>query len=180
MSTNHTYGQRDIPARQDMIVTKWGARFHGRRFACAIGRGGIKAVKTEGDGVSPSGFWRIAGGRFRPDRGAQPTTGHIKFSPVLPSDIWSDDSTDPHYNHGLKARAHPFSHERLRRADRLYDIILISGWNFPDAVTAKGSAIFVHNWRRPRYPTEGCIAFAAPDLKWIIAHWSPRSRILVR
>lgn len=180
MSTNDAYPQRNIPAREDMIVTKWGAHFHGRRFACAIGRGGINAKKTEGDGVSPRGFWRITNGRFRPDRETRPTTNYIKFTPVLPFDIWSDDITDPCYNHGLKAYAHPFSHERLRRADRLYDVILISDWNFPDAIASKGSAIFVHKWRKPRHPTEGCIAFAAPDLKWIIAHWSPRSRILVR
>ncbi len=167
------------PNRTDMVVTKWGARFHGRHIPCSVGRGGIGPEKSEGDGVSPSGVWRVVGGGYRPDRMAAPKI-RVALFPVLPNDIWSDDVTDPDYNHGLNAFAHPFGHEKLRRADPLYDIVLFSDWNWPDAIPGKGSAIFIHAWRSQRYPTAGCIAFAPHDLRWIISRWSQNSRIFVR
>lgn len=162
-----------------MVVTRWGARFRGRRFPCAVGRGGITQDKREGDGATPAGLWRLVGAGYRADRTAAP---ELPFRPhaVGPGDIWSDDPEDPAYNHGLRAPGHRFGHERLRRADRLYDLVLISDWNWPDAVAGRGSAIFVHVWRARRYPTAGCIAFARGDLMWIMARWSRRSRIFVR
>ena len=61
------------------------------------------------------------------------------------------------------------SHEKLRRADPLYDVIMLTDWNWPQAQAGKGSAIFLHQWRRPGYPTEGCIAFDRTHLHWIAA-----------
>ena len=43
----------------DLVVGRWGARFGGRRFPCAVGRGGIGAKRAEGDGVTPVGRHRI-------------------------------------------------------------------------------------------------------------------------
>ena len=157
-----------------MVVTKWGARFCGRHLPCSIGRGGNTSGKREGDGASPAGVWRLVGGMHRADRGVV-----HGLAPAGPTDIWSDDPHDPAYNHALRARAHPYSHETLRRADPLYDIVLFSDWNWPDSRPGKGSAIFVHLWRRPRYPTAGCIAFARKDLIWILARWTVHSRIFV-
>ena len=162
-----------------MIVTQWGARFRGRVFPCSIGRGGMTSNKVEGDWASPVGVWRLVDGGFRADRIARPKSG-VNLRAIGPCDIWSDDPADPDYNHGLRARNHPFGHEKLRRRSRNYDIVLMSDWNWPDAVPGKGSALFVHLWRRPRYPTAGCIAFSRPDLEWILARWSKRSRIFVR
>jgi len=172
-----------IPTRHDMVVTKWGARFCGRRMPCSIGRGGISASKTEGDGVTPSGIWRIAGAGFRADRIAKPrrqSPPGFHMRAIGPHDIWSDDPTDPAYNHAVRAINHPFGHEKLRLRDPLYDIVLMSDWNWPDAVPGKGSAIFVHYWRRPRYPTAGCIAFSPRDLQWIVMRWQRQSRIFVQ
>ena len=41
---------------------RWGARFGGRRFPCAVGRGGIGVKRAEGDGVTPAGRHRDRGG----------------------------------------------------------------------------------------------------------------------
>ena len=162
------------PRRGDMRVGRWGARFHGRRIPCAIGRGGITHHKREGDGASPAGVWRLTGGLYRADR-VTPVRG---LDRVGPRDIWSDDPGDPAYNTLQRSAAHPYSHERLRRGDRLYDIVLFSDWN-AHGVPGDGSAIFVHLWRAPRFPTAGCIAFAEPDLRWIISRWRPSTRIFV-
>lgn len=162
----------------DLVVTRWGARFRGRRFPCAVGRGGITRDKREGDGATPAGIWRLAFGAYRADR-IVPPTSVLPLVPIGPGDIWSDDPADPAYNHWLNAPAHPFGHERLRRADPLYDLVLVSEWNWPDARPGKGSAIFLHAWRRPRYPTAGCIALRPDHLRWIVMRWSVRSRVVV-
>jgi L,D-peptidoglycan transpeptidase YkuD (ErfK/YbiS/YcfS/YnhG family) len=56
----------------DMVVTRMGLHFMGRRFACTIGRGGVTARKREGDGATPSGKHRIVGMLYRPDRMTRP------------------------------------------------------------------------------------------------------------
>ena len=162
-----------------MIVTRWGARFHGRQIPCSIGRGGIRAEKREGDGASPAGIWRLTGGLYRPERQARPKA-RIALGPARPRHVWSDDPEHAGYNHLLMTRGARFSHERLRRADPLYDIVLFSDWNWPEPRAGAGSAIFVHHWRRPRFPTAGCIGFAAPDLRWILSRWQPHGRIFLR
>ncbi|WP_107845783.1 L,D-transpeptidase family protein [Litoreibacter ponti] len=148
----------------------------GRSFASSIGKGGITARKQEGDGATPEGVHRFVGMLYRPDRMERPTDW---AKPIGPSDLWSDDGADPDYNHMVRA-PHPFSHERLSRADPLYDLILITDWNWPYSVPGRGSAIFVHRWRKPRHPTEGCVAFAPEDLLWIARRLRPQSRLIVR
>jgi len=158
----------------DIVVTKWGARFRGRRFPCAIGKGGITDNKHEGDGATPRGIHALPHVWARPDRisvhGARPIT---------PRDLWCDAPNHALYNGAVKS---PFSgsHEKLRRADPLYDLFVVTDWNWPVATPHKGSAIFVHRWRKPRHPTEGCVAFRADHLAWIVDHITPRTRLVIR
>ncbi|WP_444667520.1 L,D-transpeptidase family protein [Cereibacter changlensis] len=164
--------------RGDLLVGRWGASFAGRRFACSIGRGGISAAKREGDGATPVGSHRITGLLYRPDRVAVSALPDWAV-PIGPGDLWSDDPRDPEYNHMVRA-PHPFRHERLSRADPLYDVILTTDWNWPWARPGRGSAIFLHSWRKPRHPTAGCVAFAREDLLWIANRLSPETRLIVR
>ena len=80
---------------------------------------------------------------YRPDRIAKPADWAV---PILNGDLWSDDVKDPDYNMMVRA-PHRFYHERLRRADPMYDLVLITDWNWPYAVKGRGSAIFIHAWR---------------------------------
>lgn len=164
--------------RGDLLVGRWGASFGGRRFACSIGRGGISAAKREGDGATPVGSHRITGLLYRPDRVAVSDLPDWAV-PIGPGDLWSDDPRDPEYNHMVRA-PHPFGHERLSRADPLYDVILTTDWNWPWARPGRGSAIFLHSWRKPRHPTAGCVAFAREDLLWIAKRLAPETRLIVR
>ena len=98
---------------------------------------------------------------------------------IGPCDLWSDDPKDDNYN--LMVRApHGFSHEKLRRADPLYDLVILTDWNWPFAVPGRGSAIFLHRWRRPGYPTAGCVAFDPQDLLWIAQRIRHQTRLIVR
>lgn len=159
-------------------VTRWGARLDDRHMPCAIGRGGITRAKREGDGATPAGTHRIAGLLYRPDRMPPPAPWAV---PIGAFDRWSDDPTDPAYNQHLPgALWHPFGSETLRRPDPLYDLVLLTDWNWPDRRPGAGSAIFLHRWRRPRHPTEGCVAFAAADLLWLARRLQPGDGLHVR
>jgi L,D-peptidoglycan transpeptidase YkuD (ErfK/YbiS/YcfS/YnhG family) len=161
--------------RRDLVVTPSGLRFMGRHFACTLGRGGVTDDKREGDGCTPRGVHGLIGMLYRPDRLAAPADWAL---PVGPCDLWSDDPRDEDYN--LMVRApHPHSHERLRRADPLYDIVILTDWNWPRARRGRGSAIFVHAWRRPGAPTAGCVAVAPAALRWIAPRITVASRLVV-
>lgn len=158
------------------MVLPSGLRFLGRRFACTIGRGGITSDKREGDGATPAGRHRIVGMLYRADRIARPAPWAVAIGP---RDLWCDDPAHPGYN--LPARA-PLaaSHERLRRADPLYDLVLLTDWNWPLPVPGRGSAIFVHRWRRPGHPTAGCVGLRPDHLRWIAARIEPGAPLMVR
>ncbi|UWQ62419.1 L,D-transpeptidase family protein [Leisingera caerulea] len=159
----------------DLILTPHGVRFQGRVLPCSIGKGGLSRAKREGDGATPVGTHRIAGMLYRPDRLSRPAPW---AQPIGPGDLWSDDAGHSAYNRHVRA-PYAFSHEKLRRADPLYDLVLITDWNWPDAVPGKGSAIFLHQWRRPGFPTEGCIAFSRSHLHWLAARIQPGTRLIV-
>lgn len=160
---------------RDLVLTPRGLRFMGRHWPCAIGRGGVTAAKREGDGATPRGVHRIVGLLYRPDRMARPVDWAV---PIRPGDLWSDDPEDPDYN--LMVRApHAHSHERLRRADPLYDLVILTDWNWPRAERGRGSAIFLHAWRRPGYPTAGCVALDPRHLRRIAGMIGYETRLIV-
>ncbi len=147
----------------------------GRVLPCAIGQGDVTNDKKEGDGATPSGTHIITGMYYRPDRMAAPNNWAV---PIGPRDLWSDASSEAQYNLHVRA-PYPHSHEIMRRSDPLYDMVLITDWNWPIATPGKGSAIFLHVWRRPRYPTAGCVAFSKQNLHWIVNRIAPGTRLIV-
>ncbi len=158
-----------------MVLTPTGLRFLGQTFPCTIGRGGIRRKKREGDGATPRGVHRLVGMLYRPDRMARPADWAL---PIRPGDLWSDDPRHEDYN--LMVRApYPHSHERLRRADPLYDLVILTDWNWPYPVKGRGSAIFIHQWRRPGFPTEGCIGLRRDHLHWIAPRIRYETRLIV-
>ncbi|MEM9425598.1 MAG: L,D-transpeptidase family protein [Pseudomonadota bacterium] len=161
---------------RDLVVTPRGVRFWGRCFPCVVGRGGVVTGKREGDGGTPAGVHRLVGMLYRPDRIARPTNWAI---PIRPGDLWCDDPVHEDYN--LMVRA-PFgaSHERLRRADPLYDLVLLTDWNWPFAERGRGSAIFIHRWRRAGVPTEGCVGLRPEHLRWIAPRIVYETRLIVQ
>lgn len=160
----------------DLVVTRWGCRFMGRDFPCSIGKGEFSARKREGDGATPIGTHRIVGMLYRADRMARPADW---AKPIGPGDLWSDDMGDVDYNMMVRAPYAP-SHERLARADPLYDLVMLTDWNWPYPVKGRGSAIFIHAWRKARHPTEGCVAFRPDHLLWIAQRVRHQTRLIVQ
>ncbi|MEL7461592.1 MAG: L,D-transpeptidase family protein [Pseudomonadota bacterium] len=160
----------------DLVVSPRGLRFLGRTFPCSLGRGGLSHRKAEGDGATPVGTHRLVGMLYRPDRMTRPAGWAL---PIRPFDIWSDDPRDPDYNM-MGRRPSPWSHERLARPDPLYDLVILTDWNWPYAVKGRGSAIFMHRWRKPGHPTEGCVALAPEHLAWIAPRIRYSTRLIVK
>lgn len=159
----------------DLVVLPTHVRFAGRRFARTIGRSGLTDRKAEGDMATPRGVHKIIGMLYRPDRMARPTDWAV---PIGPTDLWSDDVADTDYNMMVNA-PHGFSHEALRRADPMYDLVLITDWNWPYAIKGRGSAIFIHAWRGQGRQTAGCVAFRPDHLRWISQRIRPNSRLVI-
>lgn len=158
------------------MLTYLGLRFQNHLFPYSMGHSGLTTQKFEGDGATPRGVHAITGLLYRPDRVARPT-GWAR--PIKRGDLWSNDPLDPAYN--LMVRApYSASHERLRRADQLYDLIVLTDWNWPNPVKGRGSAIFIHQWRRPKAPTEGCIGLRRRDLWRIARALRPGMRLIIR
>ena len=149
-----------------------------RAFRCALGRGGIANNKIEGDGATPAGEFKLRKIFYRQDRLECPKSS-LSLTAIRPEDRWSDDPTDPNYNH-LVQIPHAFKHETLWRDDSLYDIIVPLGYNDNPPVPGLGSAIFLHIAADQFAPTEGCIALAQSDLITIIECCNHKTGIVIR
>jgi L,D-peptidoglycan transpeptidase YkuD (ErfK/YbiS/YcfS/YnhG family) len=151
------------------------ARMLGHNFPCSIGSAGLRRNKIEGDCAVPCGVWQIEQVLYRADKIPRPRT----CVPVFPIHRWMCWCSDPQsklYNTLIHEKNLTIG-ERLFRNDNLYDCIAILNYNRPNAILGKGSAIFLHIWRRPHYPTKGCIAFSKTHLLWILAAWRPYSSV---
>lgn len=143
-------------------------RLAGQVWRCALGQGGIRADKREGDGATPAALMPLRRVLYRADRLAPPAGCRVPVEPIAPTDGWCDDPAHPDYNRRI-ALPHPARHERLWREDALYDILGVLGWNDELVQRGRGSAIFLHLARPDYAPTEGCIALAERDLRALLA-----------
>ena len=143
----------------------------------ALGRGGIRANKLEGDGGTPRGKFRLLRLWWRADRHPRPTT--LLPARRITGDIaWCDDPADRRYNQPFR-RAADASGDRLRRDDRLYDFVIEIDHNTRPRVAGRGSAVFIHVARPNRSPTAGCVAMATRELQRLLAGLGPRTLIAV-
>jgi L,D-peptidoglycan transpeptidase YkuD (ErfK/YbiS/YcfS/YnhG family) len=143
----------------------------------ALGRGGIKANKREGDGGTPRGRFRLKRLWWRNDRLAKPRT-LLPLRRIGTADGWCEDPRDRRYNQPIRLGAgHPG--DRLKRADHLYDLIVELDHNTRPRIAGRGSAVFVHIARPGFAPTAGCVALTAPALRRLVARLGPRTRITI-
>lgn len=133
-----------------------------RRWRCALGTGGVRADKREGDGATPAGTWPLGRVFYRADRIAPPDTP-LALTPLHPDMGWCDDSAHADYN-TLITCPHPARHERMWRDDAVYDVIVELLYNTDPVQPGRGSAIFMHVAKPDYSPTEGCIALRRDDL----------------
>jgi L,D-peptidoglycan transpeptidase YkuD (ErfK/YbiS/YcfS/YnhG family) len=143
----------------------------------ALGRGGVKANKREGDGATPRGTFRLKRLWWRAERHARPAT-LLPAQRIKPDDGWCEDPSDRHYNRPVKLPPRAKA-DRLARADALYDFIVEIDHNTRPRVAGRGSAVFIHVARPQFAPTAGCIALELSSLRRLLARVGPRTRIMV-
>jgi L,D-peptidoglycan transpeptidase YkuD (ErfK/YbiS/YcfS/YnhG family) len=162
----------------DLLVTAPDtAWWEGRPLRCAIGRGGFSAAKREGDGATPVGAWPMRRLLWRPDRLERPPTA-LPTRPIARADGWCDDPGSPDYNQPIALPA-AARHERLWRRDRVYDLVVVLGYNDAPVRSGRGSAVFLHVARRGFLPTEGCVALRRADLLSVLAGADETSRVVI-
>jgi L,D-peptidoglycan transpeptidase YkuD (ErfK/YbiS/YcfS/YnhG family) len=167
-----------VPGADIVVTGSQIARVGRLRVRRAIGRGGIRLDKREGDGATPAGIWPLREVLYRPDRMAMPVT-RLPVRALERYDGWCDAPGDARYNR-LVRLPYPASAEQLWRADHVYDLIVVVGYNDAPVVAGKGSAIFLHLARGDYAPTAGCVAFARPHLLSILSLIDARSRLIAR
>jgi L,D-peptidoglycan transpeptidase YkuD (ErfK/YbiS/YcfS/YnhG family) len=149
------------------IVFPGALTLQGETFRAALGRGGVRANKQEGDGATPVGVLPLRRVLYRPDRVEAPVSA-VPVQPLKPTDGWCDDPARPDYN-TLVDLPLDGSAEMLWRDDAIYDIIGVLGWNDHPIRPNLGSAIFLHIARPDFAPTDGCIALASDDLRRVLS-----------
>lgn len=150
----------------------------GQVFTCALGRGGVTAVKREGDGATPKARMKILSGCYRADRNRVAGGTRLRMRRIDAPSGWCDEPADRNYNRPVRL-PYPASHERMWRADHLYDICIILDWNMTPRRRNTGSAIFLHIARPGFKPTAGCIAVSPRVMTRLLPYLSARSVVHV-
>lgn len=148
-----------------------------RLLPCALGRSGRRAIKREGDGATPVGSWPARMVLYRPDAMPRPRTG-LPCRPIRRTDGWCDAPHDRNYNR-LVPLPYPASTEEMWRADALYDVVVVLGYNDHPRRRGAGSAIFMHVARPGFEPTAGCVALRRAELVRLVGRMRPGSRVVV-
>lgn len=144
------------------VISNNTLEFKGKVYRCALGKGGVKTDKREGDGTTPTGTFALRSILYRADRINAPQT-LLPLTALKETDGWCDDPEHPDYNRPVTL---PFqaSHEKLWRDDHIYDIIVVLGHNDDPPEPYLGSAVFFHLAREGYKPTEGCVALTLKDM----------------
>jgi L,D-peptidoglycan transpeptidase YkuD (ErfK/YbiS/YcfS/YnhG family) len=149
----------------------------GHTVPVALGRGGIRANKREGDGGTPKGTFRPRQLWWRNDRNPRPRT-FLPLRAIGPEDAWCEDPASRHYNQPIRLdRAR--GGDLLRRDDHLYDFIVEIDHNSSPAVRGRGSAVFLHLARDNFGPTAGCVAMTRSAMRQLLARLGPDTRIVI-
>tara|TARA_Y100000389_G_scaffold115950_1_gene113119 strand:- start:580 stop:1074 length:495 start_codon:yes stop_codon:yes gene_type:complete len=130
-------------------------------FKCSIGKNGLIKNKIEGDKRTPKGTFEIEHLYFRKDRLKKPKTS-LKTIEIKEKMGWCDDiKVQSKYNRLIKIEKN-IKHEKLKRNDQKYDLLIPIKYNFNKIKVGLGSCIFIHLTKDYK-PTAGCIALAQKD-----------------
>ena len=130
-------------------------------FKCCIGKNGVTRRKREGDYKTPSGIFKIGKLFFREDRIKKPKT-FLKAVKIEKNMGWCNDINHPEkYNRLIRSNS-KIKHEKLKRKDHKYDLLIPINYNSENPIPGLGSCIFIHLTKNYE-PTAGCIALKNKD-----------------
>jgi L,D-peptidoglycan transpeptidase YkuD (ErfK/YbiS/YcfS/YnhG family) len=147
------------------------------KFKCCIGKKGLTNNKKEGDKKTPKGTFEIENLYFRKDRLKKPFTS-LKCIEIRKGMGWCDDIRFPNkYNKLIKIEK-KIKHEKLKRKDYKYDLLIPIKYNFKKPIIGLGSCIFIHLTKGYK-PTAGCVALKKKDFLIMLKLIKKSSRIKI-
>ncbi len=133
-------------------------------------------TKVGGDGKSPAGVFSVSAAF---GYAASPTQGaSMPYTQATRQWRCVDDPTSKHYTRVVdETTVEPDwkSAEHLRRADKLYEWVIVIDHN-KDAVPRGGSCIFFHVWGNSKGASVGCTAMARPKIEELLRWLDPNAR----
>ena len=146
-------------------------------FKCSIGKNGLTTKKIEGDKKTPKGIFNIENLYFRKDRIDKPET-LLKCIDIKEKMGWCDDiKSAQNYNKLIKIDK-KIKHEKLKRKDHKYDLLIPIKYNFNKIKVGYGSCIFIHLTKDYK-PTAGCISLSKKDFLIMIKLINKKTKIRI-
>ena len=176
-------GQGPRGARRLRATRAFGAPGRGRLHVgglvlpCALGPAGVRRLKREGDGATPAGRFRLLAAYWRADRAPRPRLA-LPLAAIREGDLWCDDPGAALYNRAARAPCKAGC-ERMRRDDRLYDVVIVLDHNQRPRVRGHGSAIFFHVAREGFAPTQGCVAISPEAMRRLLPRLARGAAIII-
>ncbi len=147
------------------------------KFRCCIGKKGSTWNKKEGDKKTPKGIFKIENLYFRKDRKKKPLT-LLKCIEIKKDMGWCDDIRFPKKYNKLIKTGIKIKHEKLKRKDYKYDMLIPIKYNFEKPTIGLGSCIFIHITKNYK-PTAGCIALKEKDFLILLKLIKKNSKIRI-
>ena len=130
-------------------------------FKCCIGKNGLSFIKKEGDKKTPKGIFKIENLYYRKDRVEKPIT-NLKCVEIRNNMGWCNDIHYPKKYNKLIETSTKIKHEKLKRKDHKYNLLIPIKYNFGKPLIGIGSCIFIHLTNDYK-PTTGCIGIKEKD-----------------
>ena len=146
-------------------------------FKCSAGKNGLSKKKVEGDKKTPKGIFDIEHLYFRKDRIEKPKTS-LKCIKIKEKMGWSNDIKIPKKYNKLIEINKNIRHEKLRRKDHKYDLLIPIKYNFTNPIVGLGSCIFIHLTKDYK-PTAGCIALKKKDFYILVNLINKKTKIRI-
>ena len=147
------------------------------KFRCCIGRKGTTISKKEGDKKTPKGTFEIENLYFRKIRVKKPSTS-LKCIEIKEEMGWCNDVNYPKKYNKLIRLNKKIKHEKLKRKDHKYDLLIPIKYNFKKPIPGKGSCIFIH-LTKDYNPTAGCVALKKKDFLIMLKLLKKNSKIKI-
>ena len=146
-------------------------------FKCCIGKNGSVIKKKEGDKKTPKGTYRIENVYYRKDRIKKPQT-ELKCVEITNKMGWCNDIEFPKKYNKLITLNQKLKHEKLRRHDYKYNLLIPIKYNFNKPIVGRGSCIFIHLTKDYK-PTAGCIGLKEKDFLIMLKIIKKNSKIKI-
>ena len=160
-----------------LIKNKYTLQVDEFKFRCCIGKNGTTKNKNEGDKKTPKGTYKIENLYFRKDRNKKLLTS-LKCIEIKENMGWCNDINFPKKYNKLFKIEKKIKHEKLKRKDYKYDLLIPIKYNFKKPIIGKGSCIFIHLTKDYK-PTAGCIALRKKDFLIMIKLIKKNSKIKI-